>query len=166
MPQSKSVDIPDYIGRLLDTTSKYMTPKESLMVVSNLFSDRLVVLDSAFKSADDSDEFKEKKQAFQLLWKLSNDYWVALADGKGDVEARQVFGKNEYASNEGETAGSNKRAKSARTFEYKGKSIEMMKHVKHGVKDSASETIRIHFEWDADDKKIVIGYCGPHLPHK
>jgi len=166
IPQSKSVDIPDYIGRLLDTTSKYMTPKESLMVISSLFSERLVVLDSAFKSADDSDEFKEKKQAFQLLWKLSNEYWMALADGKGDVEARQVFGKNEYASNEGETAGSNKRAKSARTFEYKGKSIEMMKHVKHGVKDSASETIRIHFDWDAEDKKIVIGYCGPHLPHK
>ena len=101
-----------------------------------------------------------------MLWKLSTDYWEALANGKSDAKARNIFGRNGYASNEGEKAGKNKRAKLARTFEYKGNDIEMMKHLKYGVKNSPSETIRIHFEWDSEDKKIVIGYCGPHLPHK
>lgn len=163
---TESVEIPGYIENLLDSVSKYMTPQESLTIISTLFADRVVILDSAWKSAHDSVNFREKKQAFKLLWKLSTDYWLALANGKGDVEARKVFGKNEYASNEGDTAGSNKRSQEARTFEYKGQYIEMMKHLKYGIKDSAAETIRIHFEWDSDDKKIVIGYCGPHLPHK
>lgn len=164
--QTTTVEIPDYLQNILDSISKHMTPKESLSLVSNLFAERIIILDTAWKSSNDSDEFRERKKVFELLWKLSTDYWTILADGKGDSEARKVFGKNEYASNEGEIAGSNKRARLSRTFEYKGENIEMMKHLKHGVKDSASETIRIHFEWDADDKKIVIGYCGPHLPHK
>jgi len=39
----------------------------------------------------------------------------------------------------------------------------MMKHLKIGVKDSPVETIRVHFEWFPEQKKIVIGHCGPHL---
>ena len=39
----------------------------------------------------------------------------------------------------------------------------MEKHLKHGVKDSVAETLRIHFEWVADQKKLVIGHCGKHL---
>jgi hypothetical protein len=164
--ENTTIEIPDYIQNILDTTSRHMTPKESLSLVSKLFADRLVVLDTAWKSSSESDVFREKKKAFELLWKLSTAYWNILADGKSDSEAKDVFGKNEYASNEGEVAGSNKRARLARTFEYKGENIEMMKHLKYGIKDSASETIRIHFEWDSKDKKIVIGHCGPHLPHK
>jgi hypothetical protein len=42
----------------------------------------------------------------------------------------------------------------------------MMKHLKIGVKDSVAETLRIHFEWDDGDRKIIIGHCGSHLDHK
>ena len=45
----------------------------------------------------------------------------------------------------------------------KGSSIVMPMHLKIGVKDTAAETLRIHFEWFADEQKIVIGHCGPHL---
>jgi hypothetical protein len=44
-----------------------------------------------------------------------------------------------------------------------GKQIEMLKHLRIGVKDSAAETLRIHFHWDAKDQRIVIGHCGKHL---
>ena len=40
----------------------------------------------------------------------------------------------------------------------------MLKHLKIGIKDSLSETLRVHFEWLADEKRIVIGHCGGHLP--
>ncbi|WP_279611117.1 hypothetical protein [Burkholderia gladioli] len=39
----------------------------------------------------------------------------------------------------------------------------MEKHLKHGVKDSAAETLRVHFEWIASEQKIIIGHCGKHL---
>lgn len=39
----------------------------------------------------------------------------------------------------------------------------MEQHLKIGVKDSPAEALRIHFAWVADERKIVIGHCGPHL---
>lgn len=42
----------------------------------------------------------------------------------------------------------------------------MWKHLKIGVKDSITETWRCHFEFDADEKKVVIGHCGRHLDFK
>lgn len=39
----------------------------------------------------------------------------------------------------------------------------MEKHLKHGVKGSLAEILRVHFEWIASEKKIVIGHCGKHL---
>jgi hypothetical protein len=39
----------------------------------------------------------------------------------------------------------------------------MMRHLKIGVKPSRHETIRVHFEWLLEEKKIIIGHCGRHL---
>jgi len=95
--------IPDNIREIIFIASKALTPKESMAIITKLFPNRVEVLESASKSADESEMFKE---------------------------------------------------------------IMMMKHLKIGNKPSVSETIRIHFEWDASDKKIIIGHCGPHLDHK
>jgi hypothetical protein len=73
---------------------------------------------------------------------------------------------NAYSARESETVEANKRARQLRTFNHKGDSIEMMKHLKIGIKDSAAETLRIHFEWDGNARKIIIGHCGQHLDHK
>lgn len=140
------------------------TLTESLIVISILFPDRVEILRTAWESADDSKTFQYKRQAFELLWKLATEYWEALVNGKGDVEARNIFG-NHYAANEGE-AEKNARARQLRTFEYHDELVEMMRHLKIGVKDSVAETWRTYFYWDAGDRKIVIGHCGCHLDHK
>jgi hypothetical protein len=49
------------------------------------------------------------------------------------------------------------------TFSYDGEEVEMFRHVKIGVDDDVTRTIRVHFHWDAGKRKIVIGYCGEHL---
>lgn len=159
-------DVPKYIQDIfLDVISKYFTPKDSLQVITRLFPDRVMILDSAWKSSDASVSFKEKSRLFDLLWKLATTYWQDLSNGIGDVQARHIFGKS-YSSKESETASSNARATKLRTFNYKGQSIVMEKHLRIGVKPSPVETIRIHFEWIPDERKIVVGHCGPHLDHK
>jgi hypothetical protein len=40
----------------------------------------------------------------------------------------------------------------------------MFSHLKIGVDSDLANTIRVHFFWDAEEEKIVIGYCGLHLP--
>lgn len=141
--------------------SKNITPYESLELISRFFPDRVVVLDSAFRASKVSQGFKEKRFVFELLWKLATDYWQALTGGQGDTEARQIFGDN-YSAREAMSLST--RGRKLRTFTYNGEEIEMMKHLKYGVKDSPAETIRIHFEWFSDEQKFVIGYCGPHIP--
>jgi hypothetical protein len=138
--------------------------EESLRVLAFLFPDRLAILDSAWKSAQDAEAFANREKALELMKLLATSYWEAMAQGRGDIEARKVFG-NAYAARESETVEKNKRARTLRTFLYEGRVIEMWKHLKIGVKPSVAETLRVHFEWDDARKKIVIGHCGPHLDH-
>jgi hypothetical protein len=137
--------------------------EQSLTIVSTLFPDRIVVLESARNSARESDlgGFRHGKKAFELIWKLANGYWLSLSDGGGDQQAKIVFGNNAYAQNEGEAL--SKEGKRRRTFGYRGRDLLMEKHLKIGVKDSVAETLRIHFEWLADEKRLLIGHCGKHL---
>ncbi len=136
---------------------------QSLTVVASLYPERLIILDTAYSSADDSDRsgFQHGKKALELLTSLAGPYWEALMDGKGDQQASHFFGKNGFAAKEAETL--SKEGRRRRTFKYKDEDVLMEKHLKHGVKDSAAETLRIHFAWDPSDAKIVIGHCGRHL---
>jgi hypothetical protein len=130
-------------------------------LISKLFPSRIEILDSAWKSAKDSKTFEHKKQLFQLLWKLVNEYWYNLVNGKGDAVARIVFGDN-YAAKESERVENTRRLRLQRAFPYNGRQIEMIKHLKIGIKESPAETIRVHFEWDGE-QKLLIGWCGHHL---
>ena len=134
--------------------------ESSLRIISSLFSDRIVVLSSAYESAQDSYGFRHRKKAFGLLWSLCTDYWKALAAGEGDVTARQCFGAG-YAAKESDTLSTAGRRR--RTFSYRDQEILMEKHLKIGVADNKTETLRVHFEWIGDTKLIIIGHCGGHL---
>lgn len=137
--------------------------QQALELISSLYAERIVVLDTAISSAKESDRggFRFGNKAFELLSKLANDYWQALSDGKGDQHAKAAFGHNAYAQNEGQALSS--QGKQRRMFAYRGKMFLMEKHLKNGVKDSLAETLRIHFEWVAEEKRLVIGHCGKHL---
>jgi hypothetical protein len=137
--------------------------EQSLHLISAIFPDRVIILESAFSSAQDSDKrgFAHQSVALDLLMKLSDTYWKLLSDGKGDGQARLVFGKNDFSAKESESLSSD--GKKRRTFSYLGRDMFMEKHLKHGVKDSSSETLRVHFDWLSDQRKIVIGHCGKHL---
>lgn len=156
---------PEYRDAVLDAISGSPTLEQALLIIEALYPDRLVVLDSGWKSARDAVGFSKTRKAFELLRILASAYWEDLAYGKGDSEARRHFGKS-YAPRESETVTNNKKARELRTFEYEGKPVEMWRHLKIGVKPSVSETMRVHFHWDDKAKKIVIGHCGQHLDHR
>lgn len=138
-----------------------LTPESALLLVVATWPDRLVVLDSAYKSAKQSEAFNQPRAALELLTKLSTKYYEVLISGRGDHEARRVFGTGEFAAKEADSL--TKNGVKRRTFVYKGKPVEMFSHLKIGRKESDAATMRIHFHWDADDRKLVIGHCGPHL---
>ncbi|HEY6291052.1 MAG TPA: hypothetical protein VI455_05745 [Terriglobia bacterium] len=94
---------------------------------------------------------------------MVTEYRSKLIEG-GDNEARKVFGNNEYAAKESETVMGNQAMRRQRTFAYDGKQVEMFRHLKIGIEANVARTIRVHFHWDSDREKIVIGYCGEHRP--
>lgn len=138
-------------------------PEACLKVIEHLFAERVVILPEAWTSSRESAGFRYGRKLYALLHALCTTYWSALKTGRPDQEARQVFG-NAYAAKESEGVASNKGAKRKRTFRFAGQDHLMVKHLKIGVKDSAAESIRVHFEWFADRGRIVIGHCGPHIP--
>lgn len=137
--------------------------QQTVDLIATLYSDRIVFLETAKGSAKESDRggFRQGPKAFELLHKLATEYWQLLADGKSDQHAKTVFGQNAYAANEASALSND--GKRRRTFSYRGRDFLMEKHLKHGVKDSLAETLRVHFAWLAHDKKIIVGHCGKHL---
>ena len=53
-----------------------------------------------------------------------------------------------------------------KTRNNQGKQVkrEMLRHVKLGVSQNPKRTMRIHYEAVRTNRKILIGYCGKHLP--
>ena len=131
-------------------------------MIEGAFGEHCIVLPSARNSAEEMDRFINGRELLSLLKRLVTEYRSKLMTG-GDNQARAVFGKNEYAAKESETVMGNKAMRRQRTFSYGGEDVEMFRHLKIGVDDDVTRTIRVHFHWDADAGKIVIGYCGKHL---
>ncbi len=138
------------------------SPLECLDITERYHRDKCTVLDSARRSARKS-PFINGCELLDLLIRLVTKYRAGLLDG-GDGTARLVFGKNEYAAKESEIVMSNPAMRRRRTFSYDGRRVEMFRHLKIGIADDLTQTIRVHFHWDSTRRKIVIGHCGEHLP--
>ena len=140
-----------------------LKPRDCLELVSQeLCPGCLLVLDSAWRSADAVSGFELGDQLFEQLWLLATAFREQKLKGAPDRLAGQVFASS-YAARESNTIEDNPKARRARTFTYNDRTEVMWQHLKIGVKDSANRTLRVHFHWDDDLQQIVIGHCGKHL---
>ncbi|MFM7312936.1 MAG: HIRAN domain-containing protein [Cyanobium sp.] len=142
-----------------------LRPRQCLELVSEeLCPGHLLVLHSAWRSADDARGFEHGDQLFELLWLLATRFRERkLAGAPDSLAGLQVFGNNTYAARESNAIETNQQARRERTFHCNGRSVEMWQHLKIGVKDSMNRTLRLHFCWDAELGRVVIGHCGRHL---
>ena len=160
---------PALITRLLSSLRgiagrERLKPRQCLELISEqICPGHLLVLESAWASADQARGFEHSDQLFQLLWILATDFREQKLSGAPDLVAGRVFGSNSYAPRESQTIERNTQARRARTFSYKDKTVEMWQHLKIGAKDSENRTLRIHFCWDPVLEQVVIGHCGKHL---
>ena len=136
---------------------------EVLEIVRTLAPDRVEILPSAWQSAEEMDDhFEATDRLLQLLSKLVTTYADTLKE-KGDAQARLVFASGEFSAKES-TATSKGQLGALRKFLYKGELVAMERHLKIGVANNRSTTLRVYFLWDAEDEKCVLGWCGEHLP--
>ena len=150
-------------AHLVETMDLPETPYEALSLAAQAFSDRIVVLDRARKSAEDfvkgdpgevwavlrsvavtlhSLLFVERERGLANAFRDRTGYELALRDSKG--------------------ANRNPDQKAERMVEYEGAVRDATMHIKgRGVRKG--ESLRVHFFVDYDKKKIVIAHCGEHL---
>lgn len=136
-------------------------PAEALRLIESLFPDRIEVLADAYESAEEASVFKNRKDAFGLLCRLATGYWEAMVREPG--KAHTVFTVKEYAADGSESEHNDRRCVEDRVRMRGGKKVEFWKHLKAGGNGGPDKCFRIHFEWIAEERKIVIGHCGRHL---
>ena len=140
-----------------------LKPRDCLELVSQeLWPGHLLVLESAWSSADAVSGFEFGEQLFEQLCLLSTAYREQKRKGAPDRIAGQAFGAS-YAARESTTIEASPQGKRERTFTYNGRNVVMWQHLKIGVKDSTNRTLRVHFHWDEELQQVVIGHCGRHL---
>lgn len=158
---SSTVDVSAFVD--LASRPGQPSPKECLDAIAQAYPSRVVVLDSAYHTARNHEQFDAGRRLLNLLSRLCTEFIDKLMEG-GDELARKCFANSEYAANESEGTQNNKDMRQRHTFTYKGRSIQMWRHLKIGVADDQRRSIRVYFEWMPDERKIVIGHCGEHLP--
>ena len=150
-------------ARLVETMDLPETPYEALSLAAKAFSDRIVVLDRARRSAEDfvkgdpgevwavlrsvavtlhSLLFVERERGLANAFRDRTGYELALRDSKG--------------------ANRNPDQKAERMVEYEGAVRDATMHIK-GRGMRKGESLRVHFFVDYDKKKIIIAHCGEHL---
>lgn len=160
---TQSDDAPHVLARLLLNPNARITLTEALKTASSLYPEKMVVLPTAYESAEKLDTVSTRGgRLLKLLLKLGSEYYETL-DGKGDSEARHVFSPSEYSACESETVRSGGLGR-LRDFTYNGVNVRMEQHLKIGIAADTSKTLRCYFAWLADERRIVIGHCGEHLP--
>ncbi|HCT6678356.1 hypothetical protein ACM8BA_04930 [Pseudomonas aeruginosa] len=157
---SNVLDVLEFASR-----SDKPTPRECLELIESIFPDRCEILETALESADEVSGFTHSRRLLDMLRRLMTTYIDAMLEG-GDSKAMEVFTNSEYAANESETVMNNSALKQRRLFVVNGEEVYMPRHLKIGKADDTRKTIRIHFAWFPEKRKIVIGYCGEHLPIK
>lgn len=152
------------VDGLVDIISNKLTPESVITCLELLTPDRVTILDSARQSARKSAKFKHSQRLLYQMYRLCTDYLDVYLD-KGDNEAKVIFGSS-YAANESETVESSDKLSAFRKFTYENNDVYMFQHLSIGVAHNKTETIRVHFLVDKHKRKVVIGYCGEHLPVK
>ncbi len=152
---------PEVVRGISNVLGGEHTPEDCLVALEHLFPERIVILDTAIASARKSRGFKYCGKLAVLLRNLATKYYESLAAGNGDAVAAEVFGQG-FAAKESSVTMASQQAREERTFRYNGGDLLMWPHLRIGNKESIAETIRVHFEWVAAEKKIVIGWCGEH----
>lgn len=152
------------VAAVLNLTHIPTSLADELDLAESLWPGRLVVLDSARKSAA---AFKgnDLDEQWQILSGMATVLWDIHfgSESGGDIE-QEFFARTgfELARTESKLTKASASMMGERTFSYKGEEVVMVAHVK-GKSSHPRTAFRVHYHADNVGKKIVIGHAGGHL---
>ena len=139
---------------------------EAIDTVGELFPDRVVFTGEARRSAETAgfNTLKTaKSKATKMLWHLATTmHDLVFAENSGDLE--RAFADRtgiEFSRAERRQTNRLKEAQAARSIVFEGRPFDITPHLKEGSDPKTG--LRIHFAFDHDKSRIVVGHCGDHL---
>lgn len=144
--------------------------ESALNAAATKWSDSLIVLPSAHKSAREYKKWRNGDDALRLLNLLGQCAYERMVD-KAERRIGQTADEWLRLHQDGFTAARNESSETMRRYRKEhtfagpnGLKWECAKHLKIGAHGGAEKVLRIYFCEDADTRKIVIGHVGEHLP--
>jgi hypothetical protein len=154
----------------IETFDEYnpTTLTEVLQRAKTEYHDKIIILDSAIKSARQS-TFRPPTRVWEIILALVEkyDHILQRSNQKQSVNLQELLRDTTAA---GVLDISNKESKPTmdafgeqRMFRYKSRTIELQTHIKIGTQHDQSKTLRLYICYDKKTKKFIIGHCGQHL---
>lgn len=140
------------------------TLEETVRVKAELLKDRIIFTEEAFKSAADYNKCQSLDHAWKILFHIGTTLYDIKYSGEpvGDIEKRfKELSGYEYAKTEGQNTKNDSRLRQSRKFKHDGRDYELWSHIKHGIEEP--KLIRVYFDYDDQNKKIIVGHVGAHL---
>lgn len=150
-------------AEVLESLDLPESPMEALALAERAFPDRLVVLDSAHRSAE---EFArgDAAEVWAVLRSMATVLHPMVFDRQGGniVYAFQAQTGFELTLREMKLTKRASGTARLRTVSYHGQQHLAAAHVK-GRGHARGESLRVHFFADYDERRLVIAHCGEHL---
>lgn len=152
IPRMTVKDVPMHIENVSD----------AVRYAEDMFSDRLLLKTNS-KSQVRDNPFEKPEDVWEALKWLATDYRDARAGISGvpdfDLAVRDACGW-QYKSGQHDTT--KNKYKEWYTVKTNNKTYWLLEHIGTGASKDARHTIRIAFDWDKDEKLVVVGYIGQH----
>ena len=152
IPRMTVKDAPMHIANVSDAVKR----------AEDMFPDKLQLKTNS-KSDIRDNPFEKPGDVWEALKWLATEYHDAKAGISGvpdfDLAIRQACGW-QYKSDQRETT--RNKYRDWYTTKTNGKTYWLLEHIGTGSSKDARHTIRIAFDWDKDERKVIVGYIGQH----
>lgn len=142
----------------MDIAKYPQSPETIVSYFTSVFADRIAFSDSAVKSLKGC-RFS-LRDLWEILFSLSTVMWDLMQSDNCPDPYKEFRQRTGIDASRGEGSMTRKDARLMEQFKttYQGRVIDIEPHITYG-RDSQS----VHFGFDIDTKKIVVGHCGEHL---
>lgn len=136
------------------------TPEEIVQYFTTTFPDRIVFTESGMKSLKTC-EFSQR-DLWEILFDLSTVMWELMKSDNVPDPYKEFYRQTGIEVARGEGPATRKDSRKMRQFEttYQGRIIDIEPHITYNYGRKGQS---LHFAFDAEIGKIIVGHCGEHL---
>lgn len=132
-----------------------------LKAIGALYPERLYI---SGKAIDGAKDYKGNlKESWELLNAVANELWTCKFTGDGTRRLEDAFTNVTgfgLAMNESKSTTCDSTLMAQRRVTVDGVDYDCIAHVKGRNNKTA---LRLHFDFDLDNRRIIVGHCGKHL---